>query len=161
MTRALNNVLLLPSDELELAVNAEVAGREADWGESVANALEQLELALRQHAAAAEDQDGPYSQIDLTRPTVIRQIQQLRREHGAMIDEVRSLTDVVRRAALAFRPTSGLNWLDHLAGASRTVPDFSAVRERAARFLAWVQRHEEDEDMLLLDSVAMDIGTGD
>jgi hypothetical protein len=40
-----------------------------------------LEVAVRQHAASVEAPDGMYAQVDLTRPTMARQVSELRQEH--------------------------------------------------------------------------------
>src|SRR5262245_22780660 len=67
MVRTQTDVLLLPHDELTLALSAEVVGRELDWADSVSSALAELVQALRQHTALAECTDGIYSKVDLTR----------------------------------------------------------------------------------------------
>jgi len=156
------DVLLLPRDELTLALTAEVVGRELDWADSMASALAELETALRQHTALAERADGMYSKVELTRPTLFRQVNQLRREHLQMIEEVRALQAMVETASQAFQPRTSTEAIDLPAvEPACAVPNFSALRERAERFLSRLERHEEAEDMLVMESVGTDIGTGD
>lgn len=163
MLRSKSDVLLLPRDELELALSAEVVGREIDWADSVSSALTELEQALRQHVALAEMGDGIYSKVDLTRPTLVRQINHLRREHMELLGEVRALQDQVARASWSFQPqpagcaAGGLPAVE-MRG---SVPDFGAIRARAERFLAQLAHHEEEEDLLIMESVGTDIGAGD
>ena len=163
MIRSRTDVLLFPSDELQLAVTAEVVGREIDWTESVASALVELEQALRQHVALAEGDDGIYCMVDLNRPTVIRQINRLCRQHPDLLSEVAALQELVRNAARVFQPRCGPAWLDIIydPGLRGGIPDFGSIRDRAERFLQQLESHEEEEDMLIMDCVASEIGTGD
>lgn len=163
MIRSRTDVLLLPSDELELAVRAEFVGREVDWTDSAASALAELEQALRQHVALAEGDEGIYCMVNLDRPTVIRQVHRLRRQHLDLLADVGLLQEMVRNAALVFQPRCGPAWLDNIydSDVRRGVPDFGAIRERAERFLQQLEAHEEEEDLLIMDCVSTDLGTGD
>jgi len=163
MIRTQTDVLLLPRDELALALTALVVGRELDWADSMACALAELEEALKEHTALAEQADGMYSYMDLNRPTLVRQVNQLRKEHHQMLAEVRSLQQMVHSARQAFRPQSTAEVFDGLPAMELLwgVPDFSALRERAERLLGQLERHEEAEDMLVMESYGTDIGAGD
>jgi hypothetical protein len=163
MIRTTTDVLLLPCDELALALSAEFVGRELDWADSVSSALAALGRGLRQHTALAERADGIYAKVDLTRPTLIRHINHLRREHPELMAEVRNLQEQVRDVTLAFQPRQAMLALGALPAveARAPVPDFSAIRERGEQLLARLHRHEEEEDMIVLESVDTDIGTGD
>jgi hypothetical protein len=162
MIRCNSDVLLLPRDELALALAADSVGRESDWADSVASALAELEEALRQHIALAESGDGIYSRVDLTRPTLVRQINHLRRQHSDLLTQVRELQLLAFRAERAFQPRNLFDALDCLLDEPPgSIPDFGAFRDRAQRFLDALARHEEDEDMVVLESVSDEIGTGD
>lgn len=162
MIQTQTDVLLLPRDELALALSAEVVGRELDWAESFSSALATLEDGLRQHIALAESVDGIFAKVELTRPTVLRQINQLRREHLHLLDEVRELQRLVTTATRAFQPRRALGLLDLPVAETRgTVPDFGALRDRAEHLIALLERHEEAEHLIVMESVTTDIGAGD
>jgi hypothetical protein len=153
-----------PMERLEQALSAPVAGCERTWAEHVVAAVDAVEQAVRQHAARAEDADGLYTSVDLTRPTLVRRVNELRREHGGLLEQLSSLRAEVKRAAAAFIP-------DHIkpvsvnalpaAPVSGSVPNFGALRQRAQEFLTTLQRHRDAEGDLLLESVNMDFGAGD
>ena len=134
-----------------------------DWTESVASALTELEQALRQHVALAEGDEGIYCMVNLDRPTVIRQVHRLRRQHSDLLADVADLQEMVRSAAHVFQPRCGPAWLDNIydPAARRGIPDFGGLRERAERFLQQLEAHEEEEDLLIMDCVSIDLGTGD
>jgi hypothetical protein len=162
MIRCNCDVLLLPRDELALALAADSVGRESDWADSVASALAELEEALRQHIALAESGDGIYLMVDLTRPTLVRQINHLRRQHNDLLMQLRDLQLLAARAVRAFQPRNLFDALDSLLDEPPgSIPDFGALRERAQRFLKALARHGEAEDMVVLESVTTEIGAGD
>jgi len=163
MVRCEADALLLPRDELALALDANAVGREGDWAGSVACALAELQEALRQHIVLAETTDGIFGTVDLTRPTLVRQMMQFRREHNTLMDEVHVLQQMVRDVARAFQPRVSENLIDTLPEnyVRSSIPDFGALRERGQHFLAKLSRHEEGEDMVVMESVAAEIGTGD
>jgi hypothetical protein len=163
MTRSNADVLLLPRDELALALAADAVGRERDWLDSFASALMGLEEALRQHIALAEHSDGIYGTVDLTRPTLVRQINHLRRQHSALLSQVRELQAQVHRAARAFQPGCPLAVLDGLPSYDppSSIPDLGALRAQAQRFMVALAHHEEEEDLVVLESITAEIGTGD
>jgi len=162
MIHTQTDVLLLPRDELALALTAEVVGRELDWAESYSSALATLDDGLRQHIALVESDDGIFAKVELTRPTVLRQINHLRREHIDLLHEVRELQRLVTTATRAFQPRRVPGPFDLPEAESRAcVPDFGALRDRAERLLALLERHEEAEHLIVMESVTTDIGAGD
>jgi hypothetical protein len=153
-----------PMARLEQALSAPVAGCERTWAEQVAAALDTVEQAVRQHAAGAEDAEGLYTHVDLTRPTLVRRVNELRLEHGGLLDQLSALRAEVARAAAAFRPDlAGHLSVDALPASpvSGSVPNFSALRQQAQDFLATLQHHSDAEGELLLESVNTDLGAGD
>jgi hypothetical protein len=157
-------VLTEPIAKLERALAAAFPGHERDWAEGVGNALVEVEQALGLHTALAETPDGLLTKVDLTRPTSVRQVSQLRREHTELQEQTRSLQTQLHTAGQAFQPPHS-----SLAGAETlpqpapvgTVPDFGQIRQTITQLLAALQHHQQEETKLLLDSVNTDIGVGD
>ena len=80
-----------PMERLEQALSAPVAGCERTWAKQVIAAVDAVEQAVRQHAARAEDADGLYAEVDLTRPTLVRQVNELRQEHSGLLKQLSTL----------------------------------------------------------------------
>jgi hypothetical protein len=158
------NEPLQPSLEpLGWALAAEFPGREADWAAHVSRALDRLEKGLRQHIAGAEAPDGLLTEVDLTRPTLVRRVSDLRREHSEFLDRVIALRRRVQGAAQAFQSQAG-------AGQPTTLPspagpdavaDFGAIRRCGEQLVADLLHHKEAETDVTLESVSTDIGVGD
>jgi hypothetical protein len=146
------------------ALAASVPGREGDWAAEVSGALSGLALALGQHTATAEGADGRLAQIDLTRPTLVRRVSVLRREHFEFFEQVRELRTQIESVAEAFRlvaqPIGEAGALPAPAEPA-LVPDFGALRQQVEQLVAALQHHHEEEIDLALESVATDIGVGD
>jgi hypothetical protein len=156
-------VLLPPLEELEGALSAEAPGRESDWAREVDAALGRVIDALRRHVAETDAAGGMFSTVDLTRPTLVRQVGTLRQQHTTFLEQAGALRQEVRRAAEAFeRPpaTEGAGSLPAPA-APRPVPDFGALRQRLTAFAAALKQHRDAEAGLVLESVTTDIGAGD
>lgn len=163
-TRTKGDVLVEPIERLEQALAADCAGHERDWAQRVGNALGNIEQALGAHTALTESTDGLFSKVDLTRPTSVRQVSELRREHTELRDQTRTLRGQLQTGIEAFRPPdASLARVEALPEptALTPVPDFGSIRQAVARLLADPQRHQRDETKLLLESVNNDIGVGD
>jgi hypothetical protein len=153
----------MKDDRLLQAVAEAIPGRERDWARRVRAALAGIERALQHHAAVAESPDGLFTGVDLTRPTLMRRVTELRREHGHFLKEVHALQNTMEEAAQAFEPYA------EFAGAPQalpepaveTVPDFGAVRQRVEQFLAALKHHTDAEADLVFETVSTDIGVGD
>jgi hypothetical protein len=159
-----DDLLTQPMERLELALSAPVAGCERTWAGRVGQALNEVEQAVQQHAAAAEDTDSMFTQVDLTRPTLVRRIHELREEHAELLDQVSALRRGVARAADAFRPEDvGPLSMSALPATrvSGPVPNFSALRQQAQELLTALQHHRDAEGELVLESVNTDLGAGD
>jgi hypothetical protein len=158
------DLLAQPMERLEMALSAPVAGCERTWAERVGKALNEIEQAVLQHAATAEDTEGLFPQVDLIRPTLVRRLHELRAEHAALLEQLGTLRRSVARAAAAFRPGD----LDELTGGalpatsvSGSVPNFSALRQQAQELLTALQDHRDAEGKLALESLNTDLGAGD
>jgi hypothetical protein len=160
----MEDVLVQPIDKLERALAAGFPGRERDWAQGVGNALSDLEQALDLHTALAETPDGLLTKVDLTRPTSVRQVSELRQEHTDLRDQTRSLQTKVQTAGQAFRgPHASFGDVDALPEPAplRPVADFGAIRQTIVQFLTALKHHQQEETKLLLESVNTDIGVGD
>src|SRR5207249_10944749 len=98
------DTLLLSVDRLERVLSLAVAGRQRDWAEQVGNALSGVEIAVRQHAASTEAPDGMYAQMDLTRPTLARQVSELRQENKDCVQQASRLRDEAAQAGKLVEP---------------------------------------------------------
>jgi hypothetical protein len=103
----------------------------------VANALASLEQALRRHTTAATAPDGLFAQVDQTRPTLVRRMQQIQHDLFDLADQTAELKSRVGRESL---PPIGL---------------------RAAELVGAVRRLSDQEADLFLETVNMDLGAGD
>jgi len=163
-TQKIEDVLAQPINKLERALSTDFPGHERDWAQGVGNALTEVEQALGLHTALAETPDGLLTKIDLTRPTSVRQVSGLRREHTELQEQTRSLKTQLRGAAQAFQaPHAALGRVEAPPEPVPVspAPDFGSIRQAAGQLLAALQRHQQDETKLLLDSVNTDIGVGD
>jgi hypothetical protein len=107
-------------------------------------ALAALVQAVDEHGRALDAGEGRVVDVESPRlpsPTVDRQVGQLHRE----LQELRGEAAAVR---------------DRLAAGAAT-PDFGPLRGRVRRLLECLQRYNQDEARVILDSVTTDIGAGD
>jgi hypothetical protein len=157
------DVLLAPVERLETALTAHAPGRERDWAGEVDAILGGVEEALRRHVADTDAAGGMFTEVDLTRPTLVRKVSNLRQEHTSFLQRAEALRQEVRGAAKAFNPQAPAGGTDHLpapAGAG-TVPDFGALRQQLKEFADALKHHRDEEAGLVIESVATDIGVGD
>jgi hypothetical protein len=135
---------LLPAlEHLQRALAAPVAGHEREWPRGMEDALGRMERALQQHAVATQGPDGTIALVDETRATLARKSEELRHEHGELLENVRALREEVRCAVEAPRPDGG------------------TVRRRGEQLLADLSRHQQAETDLVQESINTDIGVGD
>jgi hypothetical protein len=164
MARALE-VLLPSAEELEQALAAEFAGCEGDWADRVGAALVQIEVALRQHAGDCEAPGGMFAQeVDLTRPALVRQVGELRREHAELLRQAQALRADIQHVARAFDPAAearGVASPVPEAAPAAGIPDFEALRRRGDELAAALRHHRELETDLVQESVTTDLGAGD
>jgi hypothetical protein len=160
---ARQDVLLVPVEQLETALAAHAPGRERDWARRVDAVLGGVVAALRRHVADTDDAGGMFTEVDLTRPTLVRQVSTLRREHTSFLKRAGALRQEVRSAAKAFalRPVADGSGALPAPAARGTVPDFGSLRQRLGKFAAALKHHRDQEAGLVLESVTTDIGVGD
>jgi hypothetical protein len=149
---------------LERALAAPVTGRERPWAVRLGSAVGELASALVAHTQDADAPDGLFTEVDLTRPSLVRQVGQLRREHTDLLSVASRLQQEAHHAAEAFTfPTSAgpPAPLPPVLPCAGGVPDFGRLRQEAESLLRAVRRHQEVETCLVLESVTTDIGVGD
>jgi hypothetical protein len=144
--RPKEDALALFLDRLHQTLDADSSGNQREWAEAVGDALARLEAALMQYQAAAWHPEGPLAAVDQTRPTLVRQADELRNDYDDLVKQLPILREQVRRAA-EVGPSDGV--------------DFTALRQQAKQLLAGLREKQETETKLLLDSVNTDIGAGD
>jgi hypothetical protein len=160
-THAIEDVLAKPIERLEQALAADFPGHERDWSQEVGNALTEIGQAFGLHTALAETADGLLTKIDLTRPTSVRQVSELRRQHSELLQRTRSLQSELLTAAQAFQaPKASVEALPEPVPLA-PVPDFGSIRQAIGQLSTALRQHQQEETKLLLDSVNTDIGVGD
>jgi hypothetical protein len=146
---------------LEQALATTFAGHERDWALGVGSALTEVGQALGLHTALAETADGLLTKVDLTRPTSVRQVSELRQQHSALQQQARSLQTQLHTAAHGFQgPHASVEALPEPVPLA-PVPDFGSIRQAIGQLLADLHQHQQEETKLLQDSVNTDIGVGD
>jgi hypothetical protein len=157
--------LLESCETLQKSLGQDIAGNEREWAVRVSGALRQVEESLRQHIRDAEAPGGLFAtEVDLTRPSLVRQVGRLRRDHGEFLERATALRKEVEAAYQAFehpvalaRPASELPEPAPAGG----IADFGALRQSAESFLADLLQHREREANIAIESVTTDLGAGD
>jgi hypothetical protein len=72
---------------LSRALTADIPGHEREWAEEVGYALANIQKGLRQHLAVAYAPDGPLAEIEKLRPTLSRQVIELRRQQERLLGQ--------------------------------------------------------------------------
>jgi hypothetical protein len=146
-------------ESLKEALAFRVTGQESRWIEDVGDAIDGIHKRLRQHIVMAQAADGLFTEVDATRPTLVRQTDDLRREHSNLMGQVLALREEVHRAkqTISASAKSPLNE----RGSVPQSPDLGAFRRGAEKLLADLQQILNAETALLMESVNTDIGVGD
>ena len=157
--------LLSSNEELRRSVAEEIAGHEWEWAERVSSALDRVEQALRQHIVDAEAPAGLFTtEVDLTRPSLVRQVSKLRREHTNFLEQASALRSNVKAAAHAFCPNQHMaqlaGMLPEPAPEGRIV-DLDTIRHAIENFITTLLLHRDREVDLSIESVTTDLGAGD
>lgn len=159
-----NDTLLAAIGQLEQTLAGDPAGRERAWADRVHGALERAVAALRQHTTDADAPGGLFAEVDLTRPSLARQVGELRREHGELAERIVALQKAlapVREAFAAPARAAGATSLLPEPPPVAAVPDFAAIRARGEELVAALARHRDVENGLVVESVTTDLGAGD
>jgi hypothetical protein len=154
--RPSKDVLLPLVERLAKGLVADVAGRERAWAQEADACLAALEQALVRHATEADAPGGVFAEVDCTRPSLVRQVGELKQEHTDFLEQVRELRKDLQAAARAFGlPAGGAE------PATATVVDFDAIRRRGQQLAATLRHHRDHEAGLVIESVTTDLGAGD
>jgi hypothetical protein len=143
--------LLRALDGLEECLEAPLSGRAQAWAERVSWSLAETDSALQQHIDAAEAHAGPFTAEDLKgpmMPTADQRVHQLEQHHQVLRGATRSLRQDLAVLAQPFADGPQIN-------------DLLKIRRRARQLISDIQRHKENETILLMENVNMDIGVGD
>ena len=163
MIQATADALLHAIERLESTLPAVPVGYERTWAQKVGGALEAVEQDLREYTAESGASDGPFSEVDLTRPSLVRRVSALRRELAVEVGEARALHTELDHAAEAFTARPGKGEPGDVPEPARqaSVPDFGSLRQRLEQLLAALRRLRGSEAELVLESVTTDLGAGD
>src|SRR5260370_30244845 len=139
-------------EDLRQSLTYLMAGQECHWIENVAKAIANIQKKLRQHTATAQAADGLFAEVDVTRPTLMRQTDKLRREHSNLLGQLLALREEVHRAK---------QMITAQQDSVPQSPDLGAIRQGAEKLLDELQHNMNAETALLIESVNTDIGVGD
>jgi hypothetical protein len=163
--RTTDDRLLASGESLKSALEVDIAGHEPEWAERARVALIHIENTLRQHIAEVEAPAGLLAtEVDLTRPSLVREVSKLRREHQDLLEKAAALREQVEAAGQAFQP------IIEGASAACALPEpaqhagvinLGQLRDSIEQFLAALLKHREREADLTLESVTTDLGAGD
>ena len=159
--------LLVAIEELERVLSSPAGSDPAGGTARLERALGGLEQAVRRHADALREPDGLVGQIDRPRvpsPGLDRHTEHLRAELAHFLEDIRTLRSRARaEGQLPRRSADPTN----LAGALPVAPEAGALAkqgvlvQRARQLAQALERYEDEEADLLLDTVNTDIGSPD
>jgi hypothetical protein len=156
--------LTAPVEKLRNALAEPSVGREGAWAAALCASLTELSLALQTHILDMDGRAGLASTVDLTRPSLVREVADVRREHADFLKQVQEFVNQVQRTAEVFDPASS----DAVAPPRLPAPtpatgpmELGTLREEVERFLAALEEHQNHESGLVLESVTTDLGAGD
>jgi len=139
--------MLTPAlDRVRKILVTDCPGNDREWAGGVWYALTRLENKLRQHLEEAKAPDGALDLIDPTRPTLLRQ-----------------WDDVVHEFSNHLEKVIALKWeLYHLAQGHREVaPSREDLRQRIEQVLYALEQDVDMETSVIMESVLTDLGVGD
>lgn len=162
-----NETLKAAAERLEKVLDENKFGPDQGWTDRVDRALADIEQAVQVHASALQPADGRIVKVDRPRlpsPGVDRRAAALRQELDELLRETTELRAKVKGVAAAFGVNvnpSGLAGALPVAPEAGALPDFGVFRQRVKHLADGLERYEEEEAHLILDSVNTDIGAGD
>jgi hypothetical protein len=141
---------------LERALAAKTAGREYQWSASVADALAQVRQEIQRKRVETATPDNIAEEVDMTRPSLVREVEALHRDFADCLERANALYTEVKDVTRSFSPREKAK-----ARAARAVPDFGELKRRVEALLGNLERDQEAEARLILESMNTDIGVGD
>ena len=146
-----DELLMEALERLEECLGAPLSGRTQAWAERVGWGLDEVAAGLQQHIRAAEAAAGPFAPDDLKGPmlpTADQRVHQFHEDHQNLQAETQNLRHELQAIAQPFADSPKTN-------------DLLKFRRRVRQLVSDIQRHKENETILLLENVNMDIGAGD
>jgi hypothetical protein len=156
VTRALN--------ELKQALDRQIPGHERRWAQEMTVAVAHVVAALKRRQAVTAAPQGLFAEVFVVCSTLARQVSALRQEQSELMKQARSLAAELSAAAQAFRlADNDLSRANPLPApkANHAIPHFGKLRASAERLLEALDRHQNQETKLILESVTTEIGVGD
>lgn len=126
--------------DLRAKVTQRPRGERAAWIADLRARFDDYAAHLRRHRAM-EEEGGYLSQVTTLRPTLAPAIEVIRHEHA----ELTTILDDVQVAIHELTPTDNLLLRD--------------CCRRIEHFLAWIERHEEHENHIVMYAFTQDIGS--
>ena len=150
---------------LKQVLAGDAAGQGEAWVRRVDQALDAVELAVRQHRATLSDDEGRIVDVNTSlnpSPGVARRADGLRQELDNLLNQAAKLRGKLKtiHPAAATDPSTAAGALP-VAPEVGDATDFSVFCERAEQLLEGLGRYDEEEAELIEDSVTMDLGAGD
>lgn len=127
----------LALDDLERALTAPSAGREAEWAAGVVQRVGDMQRAFAEHIDVTERPGGLFEEVVAAAPRLSHKVGRLRDEHLAIRGD-----------------------LDALA-ATKTGDDISAFREAVVQAMGRVVRHRSEGSDLIYEAYFVDIDAAD
>lgn len=145
------------AERLRTVLAEPIGGREQQWAESVAKALDRVESALRKHRAMAKDPEGLFASVDEIRPTLAKQADELRNRQDVLLDQVNVLRDDIESATASLQLTADPDPVMVQAKSA----ELSALRQLIEKFLGDLSDSKTAETSLVAESDNTDVGVGD
>ncbi len=143
MAEQVRDLLSTSLERLQQCLAAGPAGRERDWARRVGDALDVLIREFSRHTADSESPEGLTSEVDVTRPSLARNVEDLRRQHRDFLDRLRAFRKDVEEAGRA------------------AIPDLTGIQSTGRELAAGLSRHREMETDLIQESITTDLGAAD
>jgi hypothetical protein len=148
--------LLQPAERLRIILEDAASQDQCAWLDSLNGALSDFWQALNAHECASEAPNGTLTTLDSPEqdmvPKLNRRVQQLRSEHGQMLDNARELNASVENITVRIRAGDRTPELDNA---------IAGFRQSARKMVDRALNHRKFENELLLDAITTDIGAGD
>jgi hypothetical protein len=135
-------------NDLKKAANADSAGGRQEWAAEAGQALRRVGRAWLSHLTDAEAPESLFDEVDWTRPSLVRQVEQLRQEHDSFVELIFGLRDDLRR-------------LTQAPDVDRSQPDVGSVQLRLRQLFDRLEHHRNHETDLVQESITTDLGAAD